>query len=191
MRDVYVNNKLYLNAEIYRSPIMFLRNLSIACLSVILVSCGGEKIKPEAYNDALVTEQINVVKAAEELQAGFDTYIKEDMQTLFNRYNQQVEASLNKVKDIGDYNDNNAFQNATVQLLVVYQTLGKKEYSQAKEMLSKPDSLYSKNDEARVELLFKQIDRTIQKATEVYQKEQDKFAVKNKIQLIPDTTSIK
>ena len=191
MRDVYVNNKLYLNAEIYRSPIMFLRNLSIACLSVILVSCGGEKIKPEAYNDALVTEQINVVKAAEELQEGFDTYIKEDMQTLFNRYNQQVEASLNKVEDIGDYNDNNAFQNATVQLLEVYQTLGKKEYSQAKEMLSKPDSLYSKNDEARVELLFKQIDRTIQKATEVYQKEQDKFAVKNKIQLIPDTSSTK
>jgi len=191
LRDVYVNNKLYLNAEIYRSPIMFLRNLSIACLSVILVSCGGEKIKPEAYNDALVTEQINVVKAAEELQEGFDTYIKEDMQTLFNRYNQQVEASLNKVEDIGDYNDNNAFQNATVQLLEVYQTLGKKEYSQAKEMLSKPDSLYSKNDEARVELLFKQIDRTIQKATEVYQKEQDKFAVKNKIQLIPDTSSTK
>lgn len=191
MRDVYVNNKLYLNAEIYRSPIMFLRNLSIACLSVILVSCGGEKIKPEAYNDALVTEQINVVKAAEELQAGFDTYIKEDMQTLFNRYNQQVEASLNKVEDIGDYNNDNAFQNATAQLLEVYQTLGKKEYSQAKEMLSKPDSLYSKNDEARVELLFKQIDRTIQKATEVYQKEQDKFAVKNKIQLIPDTLSTK
>lgn len=170
---------------------MFLRNLSIACLSVVLVSCGGEKIKPEAYNDALITEQINVVKAAEELQAGFDTYIKEDMQTLFNRYNQQVEASLNKVEDIGDYNNDNAFQNATAQLLVVYQTLGKKEYSQAKEMLSKPDSLYSKNDEARVELLFKQIDRTIQKATEVYQKEQDKFAAKNKIQLIPDTSSTK
>jgi len=158
---------------------------------LILVSCGGEKMKPEAYNDALVSEQINVVKAADELQAGFDTYIKEDMETLFKRYNDQVESSLNKVEDMDDYNDDANFQKATIQLLEVYKTLGKKEYLQAKEILSKPDSLYSKNDEARIELLFKQIDRTIQKATTAYQKEQEKFASKNKIQLIPDTTTTK
>ena len=157
----------------------------------MLASCGGEKMKPEAYNDALVSEQINVVKAADELQAGFDTYIKEDMETLFNRYNEQVESSLKKVEDMDDYNDDASFQKATIQLLEVYKTLGKKEYLQAKEILSKPDSLYSKNDEARIELLFKQIDRTIQKATTVYQKEQEQFASKNKIQLIPDTTATK
>lgn len=157
----------------------------------MLASCGGEKMKPEAYNDALVSEQINVVKAADELQAGFDTYIKEDMETLFNRYNDQVESSLNKVEEMDDYNDDAAFQKATIQLLEVYKTLGKKEYLQAKEILSKPDSLYSKNDEAHIELLFKQIDRTIQKATTAYQKEQEQFASKNKIQLIPDTTATK
>lgn len=158
---------------------------------LILASCGGEKMKPEAYNDALVSEQINVVKAADELQAGFDTYIKEDMETLFKRYNEQVESSLKKVEDMDDYNDDASFQKATIQLLEVYKTLGKKEYLQAKEILSKPDSLYSKNDEARIELLFKQIDRTIQKATTAYQKEQEQFASKNKIQLIPDTTATK
>jgi len=154
-------------------------------------SCGGEKIKPEAYNDALVSEQINVVKAADELQAGFDTYIKEDMETLFKRYNDQVESSLKKVEDMDDYNNDASFQKATIQLLEVYKSLGKKEYLQAKEILSKPDSLYSKNDEARIELLFKQIDRTIQKATTAYKKEQEQFASKNKIQLIPDTTATK
>jgi hypothetical protein len=170
---------------------MFYRNFSFALLMLMLASCGGEKMKPEAYNDALVSEQINVVKAADELQAGFDTYIKEDMETLFKRYNNQVESSLKKVEDMDDYNDDAAFQKATIQLLEVYKSLGKKEYLQAKEILSKPDSLYSKNDEARIELLFKQIDRTIQKATTAYQKEQEQFASKNKIQLISDTTATK
>jgi len=174
-----------------RFLIMSIRNLIFVSFSIILQSCGGEKIKPEAYNDALVTEQINVVKASEELQAGFDTYIKEDMETLFQRYINQVDASLKKVNELGDYNNDDTFQNATIELLEMYKTLGKKEYLQAKEILSKPDSIYSKNDEARVELLFKQIDRTIQKATTAYQKEQEKFASKNKIQLIPDTTLTK
>ncbi len=158
---------------------------------LILASCGGEKMKPEAYNDALVSEQVNVVKASEELQAAFDVYNKVDMEILFERYNKQVESSLIKVEEMDDYNDDAVFQKATIQLLEVYKTLGKKEYLQAKEILSKPDSLYSKNDEARIELLFKQIDRTIQKATTAYQKEQEQFASKNKIQLIPETTATK
>jgi hypothetical protein len=170
---------------------MNLKYFSIICISAALISCGGEKMKPEAYNDALVSEQINVVEAADRLQAGFDTYIKDDMQTLYNRYNQQVETSLEKVNEIGNFDGDETFLNATVKLLEVYNALGKKEYLQAKEILSKPDSLYSKNDEARIELLFKQIDRTIQKATETYQKEQEKFAQKYKIQLIPDSVTTK
>ncbi len=156
-----------------------------------LVSCGGEKMKPEAYNDALVSEQINVVNASEELQAAFDMYNKEDMEMLFDRYNKQVESSLNKVEEMDDYKNDASFQKATIQLLEVYKTLGKKEYLQLKEILSKPDSVYSKNDEARFELLLKQIDRTIQKATSDYQIEQEKFASKNKMELIPDTIAIK
>lgn len=162
--------------------LVILRNLTIFIASMALSSCGNNsKLSPTAYNDSLVTQQIKVVEAAGNLQEVLDTYVKQDMETVFGRLRGQINLSKAKTEGFGDFNGNQIFKNATLEFIGVYQNLTDKEYKEAMMLLSKPDSMYSKTDEARVELLYKEIDKKTADATEKYRKAQDAFAQENKI----------
>ena len=159
-----------------------LRNLIIIAASMAVSSCGNHsKLSPLAYNDSLATQQVKVVEAADNLQEVLDTYVKENMETVYGRLRGQINLSKAKTEGFGDFNGNQIFKNATLEFIGVYQDLTNKEYKEALTLMSKPDSLFSKTDEARVELLYKEIDKKTADATEKYRQAQDAFAKENNI----------
>jgi hypothetical protein len=161
---------------------VFYLRLFIVLAAFACSSCSNSsKLTPTAYNDSLVTQQIKVVEAAEKLQEVLDTYVKEDMETIYERLRGQINLSKAKTEGFGDFNDNKSFKEATLGFISTYQQLTENEYKEALSLLSKPDSLYSKTDEARVELLYKEIDQKTAQATEKYRIAQDAFAKENSI----------
>lgn len=152
-------------------------------LVVLLSSCTSNKQTPVQYNDSLVIEQVKVVDAADRLQEVFDTYVKEDMETVYGRFKTQIDASIEKVNSIDPYKDDDSFKNSTLELLNTYKRLSENEYRNALEVLSKPDSVYTPADEARLEILYKQIDRVTTQAGAAYIKSQEAFAKANNLSL--------
>jgi hypothetical protein len=152
--------------------------------ALLLNACNsGPKLSPAAYNDSLVLEQIKVTEAANQVQEVFDTYVKEDMQTAYNRFSEQIERSVKKAEALGDFEEDASFKDATLAFLKSYQSMAGKEYKEALQLLSKDDSTYSESDEQRLQFLYKQIDAQDEKATSAYMKAQDAFAMRHKLKL--------
>lgn len=160
---------------------------SLTASVLFFCACTGPDITPVQYNDSLVIEQVRVVEAADRLQEVFDTYVKEDMESVYGRFTVQIDRSIEKVKQIDAFKGDAAFKNSTMDLLSTYKRLSENQYGDAMELLSKPDSLYSPSDEARLELLYKQIDRVTNQAGNNYSKAQDDFAKANNLKLSPVT----
>lgn len=150
-------------------------------------SCSSKsEISPIAYNDSLVLQQIAVVDASGKLQEVLDTYVKSDMQMMLGRLQGQINLSLAKSEAMGAYKDDATFKDATVTLIRTYQQLAQDEYRRAVQLLSKPDSLYTPEDEAQVEKIFAEINKVTADATVEYEKAQQEFMVKHEIQLKPE-----
>jgi hypothetical protein len=141
-------------------------------------SCSSKsEISPIAYNDSLVVQQIAVVEASAKLQEVLDTYVKADMQTML---------SLAKSEAMGAFQDDASFKDATVSFIRTYQELSQDEYRRAVQLLSKPDSVYSPEDEALVEKIYAEINKVTADATTDYEKAQLQFAAKHEIALQPE-----
>lgn len=161
--------------------------LFLACIACCFSCSSVPKLSPSAYNDSLVIQQVKVVEAADRLQAAFDTYVKEEMQLLYERFVVQIDQSIAQVEKLEAYEGDASFREATLQLLTTYKKLAEKEYREAKTLLSKPDSIYSPGDEARLELLYKQIDRLSMQATQSYRKVQEHFAREHGLMLAEES----
>lgn len=154
---------------------------------VVISSCSSRtEITPIAYNDSLVVQQIAVVDASAKLQEVLDTYIKADMQTMLGRLQGQINLSLAKSEAMGAFQDDASFKDATVSFIRTYQELSQDEYRRAVQLLSKPDSVYSPEDEALVEKIYAEINKVTADATAEYEKAQQDFATKHEIKFQPE-----
>jgi hypothetical protein len=153
---------------------------------VCILSCSSPTVTPAAYNDALISEQIKVLKLADELQVSMDMMVPTDMIVLHEKLLKQLDESGEKVKSTESFNEDVALRNAIAHFLDVYKRLAEKEYKDAIELSSKPDSVFSQNDQARLDLLYRQIDRLSDEAIKSCKKAQEDFAKKNSMKLIKD-----
>lgn len=154
---------------------------------VVISSCTSRtEITPIAYNDSLVVQQIAVVDASAKLQEVLDTYVKADMQTMLGRLQGQINLSLAKSEAMGAFQDDASFKDATVSFIRTYQELSQDEYRRAVQLLSKPDSVYSPEDEALVEKIYAEINKVTADATAEYEKAQQDFATKHEIKFQPE-----
>ena len=156
-------------------------------LFLVLVSCSSTNVTPATYNDSLISEQVKVLKLADELQAALDMMVPQDMEILHKKLLKQLEESSEKVKSTEAYKEDAALRDAIAHFLAIYKRLAEKEYIDAIELSSKPDSVFSQNDQARLDLLYKQIDRLSEDAIRGCKKAQEDFARKNSMKLIKDS----
>jgi hypothetical protein len=156
-----------------------------------LMACGGPSMKPEVYNDSLVVQQIRVVEKADELQDAFDSYVEAEMRMRHQELSRQIETSLKHVEVMKAYEDDDAFRQSALAMLKGYENLIKKEYTEAEKILAQPDSLYSEGDEARLEMLYKQIDKLSDELTSNFKRAQEDFARKHKLSLKTDSVQKK
>lgn len=140
-------------------------------------------MSPVAYNDSLVVQQMKVAEASDRLLEVLDTYVKEDMETVYNRFTEAINSALEKTEAMGAYGDDDAFRQATLNYLNTFKGLAENQYREAMQLLSKGDSAYTPVDEKRIELLYKEIDAKGAKVTQACKEAQEAFARKNKLQL--------
>jgi hypothetical protein len=100
------------------------------------------------------------------------------MQTMLGRLQGQINLSLAKSEAMGAYRDDATFKDATVNFIRTYQELAQDEYRRAVQILSKPDSVYTPEDEASVEKIYTEINKVTADATAEYEKAQQEFVVK-------------
>lgn len=162
-----------------------IRIIAIA-LTLVFAACGGnEKISPVAYNDSLVVQQMKVAEASDRLLEVLDTYVKEDMETVYGRFTEAIQGALEKTEAMAAYGDDDAFRQATLNYLNTFKELAENQYREALQLLSKGDSAYTPIDEKRIELLYKEIDTKGAKVTQACKEAQEAFARKYKLQLNP------
>jgi hypothetical protein len=162
-----------------------LRILSLA-LIVLFSACGPtEKGSPVAYNDSLVVQQMKVAEASDRMLEVLDTYVKEDMETVYGRFTEAIEKALERTEALGAYGEDDTFRQATLSYLNTFKDLASNQYREALQLLSKGDSAYTPVDEKRIELLYKEIDARSAKVTEACREAQEAFARKYNLQLNP------
>jgi hypothetical protein len=152
---------------------------------ITLSSCNRNNIKPEVYNDSLVVHQIRVVEKANKLQDAFDSYLEKEMLIRHKDLENQIENSIGAVKMMDSYKGNDTYKNAALEMLNGYKNLLNKEYKAAEKILEQPDSLYSDGDEARLEMLYKQIDKLSSSYNADFKKAQETFSKDHKITIKP------
>ncbi len=155
---------------------------------MLISACSGPSIKPEVYNDSLVIQQIRVIEKSDELQDAFSSYVEAEMQMRHQQLERQIEASLNQVRKMEAYDGDDSFRQSAIAMLEGYENLVKKEYLDAEKILSQPDSLYSEGDEARLEILYKQIDKKCEDLIANFQRNQEDFAKKHKLSIKTDSS---
>jgi hypothetical protein len=159
----------------------------LICILTLVLGCSSPTVSPAVYNDSLISEQIKVLKLADELQVSMDMMVPQDMIVFHKKLLNQLAKSSEKVKSTEAYQEDLALRNAIAHFLEVYKRLAEKEYRDAIELASKPDSVFSQNDQARLDLLYKQIDRLSEDAINGCKKAQEDFARKNSMKLIKDS----
>ena len=102
----------------------------------------------------------------------------------------QIENSIGAVKMMDPYNGNDTYKKAALEMINGYKNLLNKEYKAAEKILEQPDSLYSDGDEARLEMLYKQIDMLSLKYNADFKKAQETFSKDYKINIKPELKKV-
>lgn len=157
---------------------------------LFLNSCNRNLIKPEVYNDSLVVHQIRVVEKADKLKDAFNSYMEKEMQYRFEELSNQIKTSISDVNLIAPYNGDETYKNATLDMLNGYKNLLNKEYKAAEKILAQPDSLYSDGDEARLEMIYKQIDMLGSQYNANFKSAQETFSKNNKFTIQPKAKKV-
>ena len=162
----------------------------LSLVFITLSSCNRNNVKPEVYNDSLVVHQIRVVEKADKLQDAFDSYVEKEMLFRHKDLENQIKNSIGAIEVMASYNGDDTYKNAALEMLNGYKNLLNKEYKAAEKILEQPDSLYSDGDEARLEMLYKQIDMLSLKYNSDFKKAQETFSKEYKITIKPEDKKV-
>jgi aspartyl/asparaginyl-tRNA synthetase len=142
-------------------------------------------MEPVAYNDSLAVQQIRIAEKANQLQDAFAGFVMAEMEIRRNDLENQLDKAETTVNSLGGFNKDETLFKASKQLIQGYQELNSVEYEEVIKILSKPDSVYSDVDEARLTILFKTIDEKSNRLITDFLSAQREFAGKNNLDLKP------
>ena len=162
----------------------------LSLVFITLSSCNRNNVKPEVYNDSLVVHQIRVVEKADKLQDAFDSYVEKEMLFRHKDLENQIKKSIGAVENMAPFNEDYKYKAAALEMLNGYKNLLNKEYIAAEKILAQPDSLYSDGDEARLEMLYKQIDKLSSTFNADFKKAQETFSKEYKITIKPEVKKV-
>lgn len=102
----------------------------------------------------------------------------------------QVASSLNKLKALHRFDNKIPLREAAVDLLNTYEKICNQEYAALLELVKKPDSLYSIEDDQNFFNIADSIDGKLQRKIDVYTSTSKLFAMEYNFKLTTDTNQI-
>ena len=163
--------------------------LTVFCSLIFISSCSVKTPEPAAYNDSLAVQQIGITEKANSLHDAFAGYVKAEMEIRRRDLELQLEKAEDAIKRTGSFQDDSGLFDAASAFVEGFKKLDREEYDEVIRILSKPDSIYTESDEARLGILYKTIDEQSNKLISRFIAAQQDFAKKHEIELKSESTA--
>ena len=143
----------YFAGKSLRMKKLFLLLILASAGIVLMDSCGPSKEEAVKYNDTLISLQDLIVEKDDAFINSHDSspaYIKECHTELLS----QVNASRDVTEKMGPFDDYDDFRQACLEFLKSYKGVVENEYVGMMEVVSKPDSMITVEDDSLYAELF-------------------------------------
>jgi len=168
----------------------FINFFALAILMTLIVSCKPSKEDAIKYNDALVNEEVLVIKAESAFSDAVINNKHEDVDNLYNAFLKQIETSISVVNNIKPLGNDSKFKDATLSLLTTYESVTKNEYAEVLKIAKVPDEEFTQEHNNKMNELSKKIDNKLDKEVQNFLKAQKELANKYNITLsVPKKTN--
>lgn len=160
--------------------------VGFAFLLFILSGCGP-KMKPEEYNDVIISEQTKIMTIMLDMFDYIETGEYDKSEALRQQLVTQCEASVKAVKELPDYSGNTEMRDAAAELFTFYRDVTNEEYKEMIEILQKEsieveDILKITALEADLSKREEAMDARFQAAQENFAKKHNLILTKNELQ---------
>ncbi|MEX1188695.1 MAG: hypothetical protein WED33_05510 [Bacteroidia bacterium] len=167
-----------------------MKRLSLLSILILCISsCSVKTPEPAAYNDSLAVQQIGITEKANSLHDAFAGYVKAEMEIRRNDLELQLEKAEKAIKRTGKYENDSRLLEAASQFIEGFKKINREEYDEVIRILSKPDSIYTDSDEARLSILYKTIDDQSNKLISTFILAQQEFAQSHEFTLKNDSSA--
>lgn len=137
--------------------------LAFALFLLLSAGCNSRAKKAAEYNDRIVAVQSELVRSLNTLDSVINADDLEQARVQLSDFRSSVKDAMRKLDNIGDFEGDTDFKQATHQLFVSYDEVAANDYGTLIELLSRPDTLFTpevQKEAFRVEeSLISQIER--------------------------------
>ena len=155
--------------SVYLIPVLFV---------ILLTSCGPTTEQARQYNDKLIAQEVKVIEAIDAVDNAFSTYKPELIEPVIEKAKKQIEESVKKINEIGDFDGDSEFKNETLNLFNLFKKHLNNEYAEQLELTKLSDEEYTEKEEARWYELSKKMNDEYTKVFNKFSEAQENFAEK-------------
>lgn len=152
-------------------------------LSALMISCSPTTEDAIKYNDALVDEQTNVIKAEDALIQAISQNDSANLDKALSGLAEQITASEEVVNKMEAFDGKTDYKDAALSLFKVYKSATEKEYPEIIKIAKTSNEEFTQELDDKLMGLSKIVDEKLNKEIEVFVAKQKEFAEKYKFSL--------
>lgn len=152
-------------------------------LSSILISCGPTQEEAVKYNDDIIKEQKLIAEKLDVLLASYEDYIPEEMDAAYESVLNQINASIDKVSKMEEFDKSDEFRQKALELFKTYKSVIENEHVEMVRIYKIPQEEFTDEHRIKWDELFKASENKIDKAINDFIKVQQKFAKKYNLEI--------
>ncbi len=131
---------------------------SALILFLMFSQCGPTSEQAMEYNDKLITDQLAVINAINDVDNAFTTYDPAKIEPAIIVAKNKVEESMKALEELGGFNETTEFKDATMSLYKLFKEQLENEYSEQLQIYKLPEEEYTTEKQDRYNELQKLID---------------------------------
>ncbi len=151
--------------------------------NLLLISCSPSKEEAIKYNDSMIEEQLKIVSLFDSLNYCLDSNISQQLLPIQKKLSNQIEESLKKINKIEEFDKNSNYKKNIEALFNVYKDITNNEYYKIINIYILPDSLYSNEEEVKLNIFWNEAFKKVQNQLFEFNKVQVDFSKKYNFKL--------
>ncbi len=151
--------------------------------NLLLISCSPSKEEAIKYNDSMIEEQLKIVSLFDSLNYCLDSNISQQLLPIQKKLSNQIEESLKKINKIEEFDKNSNYKKNIEALFNVYKDITNNEYYKIINIYILPDSLYSNEEEVKLNIFWNEAFKKVQNQLVEFNKVQVDFSKKYNFKL--------
>ncbi|MBI5541135.1 MAG: hypothetical protein HY951_13800 [Bacteroidia bacterium] len=150
---------------------------------LLAVSCSPSTEEAVKYNDLMIDEQLKISTLFDSLNYCLDSNISKKLLPTHNKIIKQIEESTIKINQAEAFDKTDEYKKNIMSLFEVYKDIATNEYNQIINIYLLPDSLYTIEDENKLNNYWNNAYKKIQLQLLEFNKFQEEFSRKYNFKL--------